>query len=1521
MASSSAQVRAVAMPLAGSHMSWRPAATARSASPVQLRSVSPAPAQCGMYAAHQTGAPHGRSLSPVTPQMPSRLAAGSMSGTLPSPVWQVSMCGGMVPATARPHSVDRVPLGHSGVPPRLGSLSPVRGAVPVQANVHAQSPSGFAFRQTASASLPPMQVAPKAPASAPTVVSPSVGPTVGSPVAGSALVPPMKSSTPSPQHNWCQAAPQQAIAAASRPGVQPVRPVPGIPKVPVQQASVGSAALPQGSPRHHISSATLPQNAGAQKQVGGSMHVPGLGQGIRTNPCGSASASTLGVGNANIRGLPAGVSHRRGNSFGASGGGGSCGNLVGLGASGDNTRGGRPGTCGSRSTPGVGGGVSGCGDGGHVREASLGSGGGCNTSGLSGCNSVGTGCFDSAAAGYPGALTTVPIANSGATFSPAVYHKDLSSASAAMPVSPRILAADLESFRELGTPGVPVCSEKEILDHCRDTSRLVNQLAAVLKGLEADVDSLRKENKSLRNTMAQVVPKDGQIDESCSGGVVDVVNEQGGHVSPPSGTGCSGGVAGQAFQSRSRPPQPPGSRSGVPRASGAGTLRAVASTTSVATPAVTASSGSGRRSQLGRHSGAQGSATSLWTAPLDLGHVSSAAATQGAVMTADVTKLASPHGSAHGSSSASVIAAQAAAPSVPPFQPQLQKQSSTPRGGAGTGHTMSQRPTERGATPGSDRQRSTKSLGNNSTPVKGVGSSTSYREVWSVDQKLWLGKEWETIESHLTKKSVRVLDGSAAVSVTQAAEELNSEAIKCPEDMCVVYSPGAEGYYLLFRRGRGEEAASLMRDIQAANAATAALAAATIATLQTLPRSKPTKKAMCPLPSDGLSSPGCATPFPVEEDQGDEHGSADEAGGKAPSTVASVHVTLEPLPTQVATTMVPVDLAAQVEACARRGDAEGAEEFLSRMLREGVEPTGAVFDAVVASLEQKGESAKAEAWVTQALDKGITPNDACFEVAMLHAVRQALQSPPGQAQQEAAGRVEDLMGKLLQVTVPKKEFFNTTIRMFAELRDAAKVETWLLKAGQSGWTPEQAAFDAVVLLFAEANPFKSEEWLSRALQTDYRLSDECFEAVVRAFCRMGAAAKANGWLARMHADNRDSSAETIYEVANLAAEVNDLQHAEAWLGQLSQRKTEKSVESLRRDICDAALSSGDVACAERQMEALEGAEPERTSRLVTLCAQNGDPNRAKGILERYRLRGGPLTPEISASILAACAVAGDADGAEAAARAVFASVKSLSHDQACQVRQAFGDEDKASRLLSEFGADTYPAPGSFAENGVVVTTASDMTTGGSGGGPAIEVGSLSSPMTGLLDTPGTELPVAEAFLVESGSYPELLPEDAASAGHAVSATVSGVGAASALPSQKQVSTVTSRPGSAADSARGSNAPVANGNTTSAQAAGVAATASRRAGSARGGAGARGGGGSGTSAGGASSPTAPGVSARGVSAKGIARKSGAVGAGRGVGGNASATGASRVPTNRVAGRVTGGAGRGTGDSAGAPAESS
>lgn len=275
---------------------------------------------------------------------------------------------------------------------------------------------------------------------------------------------------------------------------------------------------------------------------------------------------------------------------------------------------------------------------------------------------------------------------------------------------------------------------------------------------------------------------------------------------------------------------------------------------------------------------------------------------------------------------------------------------------------------------------------------------------------------------------------------------------------------------------------------------------------------------------------------------------------------------------------------------------------------------------------------------------------------------------------------------------PPQEVFDAMIRMFADYADALKVEQWLLEAGQSGWTPEPTAFEHVVFLFAQIDSTKAEEWLSRAQQTDYRLPNTCFEAVVQAFVRAGNAPKANEWLSRMLNDERVPSDALLQDAVSLLVSSGDVAHAEAWLTQLTARPS-ASLEPLWRDSClnlfGSALRSGDLACAERQLELLGDAEPTRTESVVMAHLSRGDAASAKAALERYRANGGAPTPEINLATLSSCAAAGDREGAEAMARRL-AHTGNLSIAEVPVLAQVMGDVAANALFLDLCGAAERP---------------------------------------------------------------------------------------------------------------------------------------------------------------------------------------------------------------------------------------
>jgi len=830
---------------------------------------------------------------------------------------------------------------------------------------------------------------------------------------------------------------------------------------------------------------------------------------------------------------------------------------------------------------------------------------------------------------------------------------------------------DLSSIHMM-SPSPPEKDEKEeILEHCRDTTKLVNQLTSALRNLELDVSNLKRENQSLRQTMFTALPPE-QVQQLLQQAEAAVEMPQQGLPEPVSSGGfvssgmsspaCDAGrpqVPGLCAQALMPPHQP---------------LHSARHSTPPPTARL-AQSAMSARERPAHASPHFGQTPGAWPSPLLPGTagpgqqvrtpspsgkrmVVGPALMRPGFAATDASQGCSPQTD----STATIVGMQD--PSAAPVMAEAGHV-------RGSGPPAAVDPAENSAMQGSRSSRSAEVVG-----------------PWGVDQTFWLGPE---LAPQMAGK-VRVLERDAALSVNAAAEGLNRGTFPCSDDVCVVFSTSNRGYFLLYRNGHRDKAGSLAATLasrpveEVAHAAPpsrgdeAAGNAGCVSggTTPTIPANL--SLAGTPEPPSMLA-PGLATDPSVQPQLGPTDLSLSQAAGPGPSTSSSRPPSRGSLSgTVLVQGPADKDPLCSIEELAVQGELGRAEELLSQLLRSGGQLNEACFDVLVAALDREGQHAKAHEWLRRASESGYAPCEASFNVVVTSL-----------CQQGAVRQAEELIHQMMRLRVrPCKELFNTIIRVFSDQRNAPKVEEWLLNAGQSGWTPEQAAFEAVVLLYADLDASKAEEWLSRGQQTEYRLPDACYSAVVQAFLRQGNSSKVNEWLSRMLAEDRVPNDSLLREVIVLHIEAGDIPRAEAWLTQLAGRTT-TSVESLRTALFDAAMQTGDVVYAERQVAALTQADAERTMKAASALIERKDFARAKTICERYRSLGGAPTLDICNTLLFACAATGDAEGAEVAARAL-ASAEPLSESQVALLRRAAGAE-RASELLDQFGVSgAVPQP-------------------------------------------------------------------------------------------------------------------------------------------------------------------------------------------------------------------------------------
>lgn len=284
---------------------------------------------------------------------------------------------------------------------------------------------------------------------------------------------------------------------------------------------------------------------------------------------------------------------------------------------------------------------------------------------------------------------------------------------------------------------------------------LVSQLAAALKGLEADVNSLRNENQSLRRTVAQAIPG-SEVAQAMPNELVRVVQGVPYAEIPSTRTTLLSGQcprldstvsdAGTAFPAQHSPLSP---RERDLRDRFSPPLLA---------PLVV-------RRALPRpfESGEV-------AAPLPVATVAAASGTRGG---------AEPWPT----SLAAAVAAAAVAVEL------------TPEG-------FSSRGGDAIAVQGLKREEMIK--------TGRLLPNLEHEQAWSPEHAVWLGRDAIAGDGQPLLGRVRTLQPGTASSVPQAVGALNAEGPAFSEAFCCVYSAANQGYYLLYRHGERETAMAIL---------------------------------------------------------------------------------------------------------------------------------------------------------------------------------------------------------------------------------------------------------------------------------------------------------------------------------------------------------------------------------------------------------------------------------------------------------------------------------------------------------------------------------------------------------------------------------------------------------------------------------------------------------------------------------------------------------------------------------------
>lgn len=720
---------------------------------------------------------------------------------------------------------------------------------------------------------------------------------------------------------------------------------------------------------------------------------------------------------------------------------------------------------------------------------------------------------------------------------------------------PQLREADLSSIHVLSpSPGNDKDDkQQDILEHCRDTAKLVKQLASVLKGLEADVDSLRKENYSLRKTMQhQAGPEQSVPDAGGRFSLTATATDQ------PTEQDDERTIIAASSQSSLQHPNPLQTRSTPPPSA------------RLAQPALAAQER--MLMHASPHFGQPGAA------------LPNKAMVPVSVQPQTVAQPQTPSPSKR-SSLPSAGGQPLGGSRGPTLQP--------PGGGDWTGSpTLDVSPAlDSTATIGGPcAAQDTSALADITaipmSPPEGIPEQGATIGPWSDEQRIWLGGDGSA--QRLTGK-VRILDKDTIISASAAVEGLNRGSFKCDDDLCVVYSASSRGYYLLYRQGQRDKALALSSGEEPRG--------------ERLPQRNP----------GGPTHSACAVR--VAAPQPSAGANAAGASDSADPVQAAIQLCANNEPERAEELLRKIDMPSEacfealILAYDRCGNAAKAEEYLWRALQGGVVPGEAsfiaiinagcmqgaalkvedtitqmmhlrirppkeAFDKVINTFTEQKNAAKVEEWLLNAGQSGWTPAQPAFEaVVNLYGEEDSVKAEEWlRRSQETEYRLAD-------------ECYTGTAMSFVRAGEPTKAEEVLALMRSTGRTPSDSAIAEVLELHAEQGNLARAEFLLEQLPGSTNL-DDLRAHVLDAAVRAGAVDIAERQLLCLG----EPDAARALQVANMLAERGETMRAKHVLEQYLQLGGEN-----HPDICSTLLSVsailGDTAATEEAAQLLMACGP------------------------------------------------------------------------------------------------------------------------------------------------------------------------------------------------------------------------------------------------------------------------------------------------------------------------------------------
>lgn len=259
-----------------------------------------------------------------------------------------------------------------------------------------------------------------------------------------------------------------------------------------------------------------------------------------------------------------------------------------------------------------------------------------------------------------------------------------------------------------------------------------------------------------------------------------------------------------------------------------------------------------------------------------------------------------------------------------------------------------------------------------------------------------------------------------------------------------------------------------------------------------------------------------------------------------------------------------------IRAFAKKCDVKGAEAWLLRMEKSGLEATLCSYNTVLDACAKANDAEACDAWLGKLISSGCGANVISYATAIYAWARRGEE-----------GAAAAWLQKMKEAGIePDAVSYNSMIHACGVAGNPAGAQHWVLEMQARGLEATVTTFTAVIDACAKANDVPgAEKMLEAMIESKVQPNVVTFSAMIDACAKSCNLSKAEYWHERMIECNVKPNAHSFSAVINACAKVGDVDKAEEWLGrsEVAGIVTDVVVYS---SVIDACGKAGD---AERAM--------------------------------------------------------------------------------------------------------------------------------------------------------------------------------------------------------------------------------------------------------------------------------------------------------------------------------------------------